>query len=368
MATTEIFISSGDPSGDNATAHALEHLTVGNPELRLFGLGGAQLKRLGQEQFARPRDLAVMGFWEVAKRYWFFRSLMHRCVDEITKRRPKLILLVDYPGFNLRLAKRVKHLNIPIVYYISPQVWAWGKRRVPEMRRLIDRLLVILPFEKPFFESHGLDCEFVGHYLVESINSDYIATESPGNKILALLPGSRPQEIDRMLPTMVESAKQFASEAGYTIKLAGLSDSYDYDGALCQVGGTGVEIEYDAARKIIFDSDLVLASSGTATLETAIIGRPMVVMYRTGWLTYQIAKRLVTLDSIALANLVLGEKVVPELIQEEANPQNIVRELSKYDQDDTYRAEVLSRLHRAPELLGGESASEQTANVIREYL
>ncbi|MBD3401721.1 lipid-A-disaccharide synthase, partial [candidate division GN15 bacterium] len=199
MSVPEIFVSAGDPSADIATARLITALKVTAPELQLFGLGGPRLAQRGQEQLARATDLAVLGFWEVARRAGFFRRLLRQCEQEITRRRPRCILLVDYPGFNLRLAARVKKLGIPIIYYISPQVWAWHKKRIHRIKELVDRMLLILPFEQELYARHGIPHEMVGHYLVEDVPHEYIASDPPGSGQLALLPGSRTQEIERML-------------------------------------------------------------------------------------------------------------------------------------------------------------------------
>jgi lipid-A-disaccharide synthase len=363
-----LFISAGDPSGDIAVSRVVSALRDESDRFKVFGLGGPRLKQLGQDQLAEPSDLAVLGFWEVAKRYFFFRNLFQRCVEEITRRRPKAILLVDYPGFNLRLAKKIRPLGIPIIYYISPQVWAWGKGRLPQIRELVDRLLVILPFEEAFYRDHDISCQFVGHYLLEDIPAEYVGSTSPGNKRLALLPGSRPQEIERMLPSMLETAARMHRAHGMTSTVAAIKDTYDYESICGGYSSHGVKVEYDNPRRVIFESDLVLTSSGTATLETGIIGRPMVVVYKTGALTYMIARRLVKLDKIALVNLVLGEKAVPELIQHEATPARMAAELGRYLTDDEYRRTVTRSLHRVPSLLGGRGASQRVADAIREYL
>ncbi|KAA3637275.1 MAG: lipid-A-disaccharide synthase, partial [Calditrichaeota bacterium] len=206
MAEESIFLSAGDPSGDNATAKVIESL-LAKKNVTIFGLGGKRLKQLGQIQLANPEDLAVIGFWEVAKQYFFFRRLFNQCLAEIKKRKPKLIVLVDYPGFNLRLAKKLKDLDIPIVYYISPQLWAWGKKRIEQVQKYIDLMIPVLPFEEHFYKDSGVNVKYVGHYLLEDIPKEYIASPAPQVGHLALLPGSRRQEIERMLPTMLETAK-----------------------------------------------------------------------------------------------------------------------------------------------------------------
>ncbi len=370
MESSSIFLSAGDPSGDTASARLVENLTRLKPEAEFFGLGGRQLRGLGQRQLADPDDLAVLGFWEVAKRYTFFRQLFFRCISEIEKTRPQVVVLVDYPGFNLRLAKKIKKLGIPIIYYISPQIWAWGKRRIKIIRELVDLMLVILPFEKNFYGPTGINHEFVGHYLLEDIPREYIASPVSDNMppTLALLPGSRAQEIERMLPVMLQTARLFHDKHGARAVVAGVKGKFNYERFMRDSDQENISVSFEDSRKIIHDSNLVLTASGTATLETAIIGRPMVVVYKTGMLTYQIAKRLVRLDKIALANLVLGEKVVPELIQHEASPANMLVELERYVDDKDYRRDVVSKLNRVPGLLGGEGASERAAKLIAQYL
>ena len=367
MGRARLFISAGDPSGDQAVARVIAELKNRFPELETVGLGGPRLAELGQHQLADQDEISVMGFWEVAKRFGFFRRLMQTCVSEIEKQRPNAVLLVDYPGFNLRLAKRIKKLGIPILYYISPQVWAWGKGRLPDIRRLIDRVLVILPFEEQFFRENGVDAAFVGHYLMEDIPAEYVGTNPPGNKQLAVLPGSRVQEISRMLPSMLLAAAEFNRRHGWTAVVAARRGVCDYEKLCAPYAHNGVTVVYNDARRVVFESDLALTASGTATLEIGIIGRPMIVVYRTGWLTYQIARRLVKLDRIALINLVLGEKVIPELIQSEVTPQRMTAELERYREPD-YHNSVREQLKRVPSLLGGVGASERTAAEVARYL
>ncbi len=363
-----LFVSAGDPSGDVACARVIDSLGERKPGLRLFGLGGPRLGEQGQEQSAEPADLAVLGFWEVAKRFFFFRRLMQHSVGEIERRRPKAVLLVDYPGFNLRLAKRIKHLGIPIIYYISPQVWAWGRRRLNEIRDLVDQMLVILPFEEDFYRQHGVPCKFVGHYLVEDIPSEQISSEPPSKGQIALLPGSRRQEIERMLPPMLDAAARLYREHGCRSKVAALKGVFDYESLCASYRDSGVEVVYDDSRKTVYESEFVLTASGTATLETGIIGRPMVVVYKTGGLTYQIARRLVKLDQIALVNLVLGRKVVPELIQSDVTGKKMAAELNRFWTDPDFRAQTEAELKRVPSVLGGVGASQRVAKALAGYL
>ncbi len=361
-----IFISAGDLSGDNALSRVIEELNTEHTNLIYFGLGGKRLHKLGQEQFANREDLAVIGFWEVAKKYLFFRKLFHQCLEEIKYRKPKIVILVDYPGFNLRLAKKIKELGIPIIYYISPQIWAWGKKRISQIKQNIDMMIPILPFEEKFYQDSGVNVKYAGHYLTEDINSEYIASAIPEDGHLALLPGSRRQEIERMLPVMLQTAEAIYTEYKIKSVIAGVENLFDYE-SLIQ-NKDFVSIFYDNSRKVVYDSKLVLTSSGTATLEIGLIGRPMVIIYKTGMLTYQIAKRVVTLESIGLVNLVLGEKVLPELIQHEANVESIVTKLSKFQNDDVYLSDTINKLHTLPSLLGEKDVSKSIAGFIGEYL
>ncbi|MBU8934506.1 MAG: lipid-A-disaccharide synthase [candidate division Zixibacteria bacterium] len=364
----ELFLSAGDPSGDNAAARLIQSIKAQDSGFRFFGLGHSRLAALGQEQLAESNRLAVLGFWEVARQWRFFRRLMYRCVEEIERRRPEAIILVDYPGFNLRLAQRVKKLGIPIIYYISPQVWAWGKRRVSQIRELVDLMLVILPFEEDFFRGHDIPVKFVGHYLLEDIPPEYISSSPPEANRLCLLPGSRPQEVHRMLPTMLETARILNHRYDTKAVVAGLSGVVDYEKMASPYAADGITVEYDDPRRCIFESDLALTASGTVTLETGIIGRPMVVIYRTGFITYQIARRLIALDKIALVNLVAGEKLVPELIQQEASPVRISEELTKFMDDRQRYESVREHLCRVPEMLGGVGASDRAARLILDHL
>ena len=370
MESSSIFLSAGDPSGDVASARLVKAIHRLNPDIKFSGLGGHRLRDLGQNQLAEPDDLAVLGFWEVAKRFGYFRNLLASCERHIAQARPKAIVLVDYPGFNLRLAKRVKHLRIPIIYYISPQIWAWGKRRLKIIRELIDLMMVILPFEMDFYEGTGVNAEFVGHYLLEDIPDEFIASPVPDSEplTLALLPGSRTQEIERMLPAMLRAVSLFKKDYRSRAIIAAVKGKYDYERCLEEHGAGNMEIVFDDSRRVVNDAGLVLTSSGTATLETAIIGRPMVVVYKTGFISYQIARRLVKLDTISLANLVLGEKIVPELIQREASPLNIAAALKAYMSDDKYRVEVTGKLNEVPQLLGGSGASQRAAELIVQYI
>lgn len=365
--SNSLFISAGDPSGDIAAQLVLARLRESSVDVPAWGLGGERLKGSGQEQLADPHDLAVLGFWEVAKRFSFFRNLLDRTAAEIARRKPSCVMLVDYPGFNLRLAAKIKPLGIPIIYYIAPQVWAWHASRVKLLRRLIDRLLVILPFEQNWFAEHGVKAEFVGHYLLDDIPGNYIASPLPQQMQLALLPGSRPQEVERMLPDMLLAASRFTETHNCSAVVAAMQNGIDYEKMTRQFASSAVSIVWNDSRKVMYDSTHVLTASGTATLEAGIISRPMVICYKTSPLTFWIARKVVRLPAIGLVNLVLGETVSAELLQDRASAGMMVEELSHLCVEAAYHDQY-ARLLETHKRLGERGASARVAAIVQEYL
>ena len=363
-----IFISAGDPSGDIAGYHLLRNLRKFNEPTCFFGLGGRRMASMGQEQLVPGDQLAVLGFWEVAKRFRFFQKLLTRAAEQIEERQPRAIVLIDYPGFNLRLAEKVRSLNIPIIYYVSPQIWAWGGKRIGTIKRLVDMMLLILPFEKKIYERAGVRNRFVGHYLLDDIDAGLIkAPYNAGSDLVALLPGSRPQEVEKMLPVLAATAGILAESGKWRFAVAAVEGDIDYRAYLADAR-VPIEIVRGRTRELIAESRLVLTSSGTATLETGIIGRPMVVIYRTGRLTYMIARRMVTLDKIALINITTGRKIVPELIQNDASPKKIAAEARKFLDDAFLSSEIVRELNRVTDSLGTSGAGERAAAAVREYI
>jgi lipid-A-disaccharide synthase len=363
-----IFLSAGDPSGDIAGSHLIKQLKSGRNNFEFIGLGGQRMQQAGQRQIVDSTKLAVLGFWEVAKRFLFFRKLMSDTIALIIKRKPKVIILIDYPGFNLRLAEKIKSLKIPIIYYISPQIWAWGKKRIESIKRNVDLMLLILPFEKNIYDRAGIKNKFVGHYLLDDMEKKYIkAPYNIKSDLVVLMPGSRPQEVQRMLPPLIETAKLLSAKRSLRFVVAGVKGDIDYN-YYVEKGRFPLEVAIGKTRDLIRDSRLVITSSGTATLETAIIGRPMIVIYKTGLLTYLIARRLVKLDRIALVNITAGEKIVPELIQSDASPDAIAREAIRFLDSEDLSISIVNNLNRITDKLGDSGVSLRAADAIREYL
>jgi lipid-A-disaccharide synthase len=364
----EIFVSAGDPSGDIAGGHLLKQLIEINSSCRFFGLGGRRMAALGQLQFVPGEKLAVIGFWEVAKKIGFFKNLLEKTIWEITTRRPKAIILIDYPGFNLRLAKKIKALNIPIIYYISPQIWAWGGKRIKLIKKLVDLMLLILPFEKEIYDRADLKNQFVGHYLLDDIPPEYIkAPYNIESHLISLLPGSRPQEIEKMLPVLLDTARLLHKDKKYRFVVAAVEGNFDYKKYLNDIDFP-IEIQKGKTRELVAQSRLVITSSGTATLETGIIGRPMVVIYRTGTITYLIARSVVKLDMIALINISAGRKIVAELIQSDASPSKIADEALKILDNPQAALNIVSQLNQVTDNLGGPGAGKRAAQAVWEFI
>lgn len=366
--TIPIFVSAGDPSGDIAGYHLLNALKDQNNGFSFFGLGGMRMKTAGQEQLVGGDALAVMGFFEVARQIFFFKRLFNDAVESIKQKRPAAVILIDYPGFNLRLAERLGELNIPVIYYISPQIWAWAPKRIEKIKRFVNLMLVILPFETSIYDQAGVPNRFVGHYLMDDIDRKHIkAPFDARSELITLMPGSRPQEVARMLPTMLESAAIIGKELCCHFAVAGVKGGIDYEKYIKNSPvRVGLSLEYN--RQLISESRMVIVSSGTATLETGIIGRPMVVIYKTGYITYLIARRLVQVDSIALINIAAGRKIVPELIQGAATPQKIASEVNRVLADSGQLGGIVEQLNNVTDRLGGPGTARRAAGAIREFI
>nr|MBN2278388.1 lipid-A-disaccharide synthase [candidate division Zixibacteria bacterium] len=366
--TIPIFLSAGDPSGDIAGYHLIQELIIRNDNLSFLGLGGSRMKAAGQEQLIEGSRLAVLGFWEVARKFMFFKRLINQAAVQIEKIRPRAVILIDYPGFNLRLAKRIKPLGIPIIYYVSPQVWAWGGKRIHQIRRLVNLMLLILPFEKEIYDKASIKNQFVGHYLLDDMDNRFIRSPyNPDSDLILLMPGSRSQEVQRMLPTMLETAARLNRDNRWRFAIAAVEGEIDYNSYLNEIEFP-VQLVKGGTRELIAESRLVITSSGTATLETGIIGRPMIVIYKTGTLTYLIARHLVTLDKIALVNITAREKIVPELIQNRAVPKAIAGEAKRMLENKTLCLDIVRRLNEICERLETTGASARAAEAIMEYI
>jgi lipid-A-disaccharide synthase len=331
-----VFIAAGEASGDLHAGKLAENLRQLLPSVRMLGLGGEQMRAAGVQLLFGVEQLSFMGFFEIISHLPFMRRVMKTSLDKLRQEKPDLLILVDYPGFNLRLAGRAREMGLKVMYYISPQIWAWGSNRLEKIKKTIDKMVVILPFEEKLYKEAGVDVEFVGHPLLEEIDFDpdpeefYKRLDIPQERpILGLLPGSRPQEVRRILPVMLKSAEKVLKEFSSIIAVIGLAPTLrkeEVQPYLKTFSGESRLIEsgiYDLMRH----SRLVLVASGTATLETAVIGTPFLIVYKTSFLTYLLARRMISIPHIGLVNVVAGKKIVSEFVQNQAKPEKIAAEV-----------------------------------------
>ncbi len=371
------YIISGEASGDLHASNLVKHLKIEDPEAILRGWGGDLMQKEGVELVKHYRDLAFMGFAEVIKHLPTILRNIDFCKKDIVSFKPDVLILVDYPGFNLRIAKFAKEAGFKVVYYVSPQVWAWKSSRVNLIKKVVDKMLVILPFEKAFYDKYDYHVDFVGHPLLDVIGEAkpdreaFISTHNiPDKPIVALLPGSRKQEIQNMLPIMAEVAKSY-SHYQFVIAAAPSAHGEWYVDYLTQ---SNISIVYDKTYKLLQHSVAALVTSGTATLETALWGVPEALCYRakgiTGNISYQIAKRLVgkKLKFIGLVNLIMEREVIKEFIQHDLTVENLSAELNKLLNDSAYTTRIKEDYKKLREKLGGPGASAKAAHIIAQLI
>lgn len=363
----KLCVVTGEASGDLHTAAVVRELRTLDENLEVFGIGGMNLEREGTRLIHHVRELAIVGLFNVIRHIPMYRRVFDDILDAVDRERPDAVLLVDFPEFNLRLARRLSQRGFRVLYYISPQVWAWRKKRVHEIARYVDHMLVIFPFEEEFFREAGVPVSYVGHPLVDRLGEIPIkgSPPEPGKPVrLALLPGSRRSEVADLLPSMLASVLELSRDLEVdpfvirapTIELGQLE-------AIMDRAGTRVEIVSENGYEALAGAHVAVASSGTATLEAAILGVPVVVMYVLSPLTYLFARRLVKLPHFSLVNIVAGKQVVPELIQSEVNAGRICREIRQLVEPEHHRW-VVDELRNVRKALGGRGASRQAAQTI----
>lgn len=374
-----VYIVAGEVSGDRYAAVLWAELKRLWPQAKAAGVGGSYLRAVGQDQLFDLSVHAVVGITDVLRHYFKFRSFFNQIVEDIQKRKPEALILVDYPGFNLRLAKKIKKItpSLPIIYYISPQVWAWKKRRTRLMKKVIDLLLVIFPFEKDWFEKNepSLKVEWVGHPLLDRWHGPAHKRTEEGHPLrkITLMPGSREKEIRRHLPLMMETAirtKAFLPEASFTILAADQTAKKWIYEVLKEEKLNGLHVEVYTGYQLTYlsRSDLVLVASGSATLECCLARAPMLVVYRVHPLTYWIGRSLVKVPYLSMVNILAGEKVVPEFLQENATAEHLTQAIQKIAADTRWLDMMQDRLDRVNASLGGPGASVHAAHAIYQLL
>jgi lipid-A-disaccharide synthase len=367
-----IMIVAGEASGDIYGADLVSAALKLAPDLHFFGIGGTRMREEGVETLVDSGEMAVVGLVEVIKHFDVISSAFRKLKQIVLNDSPDLLILIDYPGFNLRLAKVAKKAGVKVLYYISPQIWAWRQGRVKKIARLVDHMAVILPFEAPFYQQAGVPVTFVGHPMLDLVDVTYdrpaAATSfdlDPARKTVGLFPGSRRNEIERLLPVIIAAAgklKERFPDIQFILPLASTLHEEDIV-PLLAAANLDVTITRERIHDMIRACDAVISVSGTVTLEIALVGTPMVIIYKLSPLTYQLAKRLVKVDNIGLCNIVAGETVVKELIQDHANSEEISAEVGKLLTEHTYHSAIVDKLGNVRAKLGRGGASAHVARL-----
>lgn len=362
------YIIAGEASGDLHGSNLMKSLFINDSEAEIRFWGGDLMQKTGGTIVKHYRELAFMGFAEVILNLKTILNNISFCKLDIEKYNPDVLIFIDYPGFNMRIAKWAKNKGIKTHYYIAPQIWAWKENRIKAIKRDFDKLFVILPFEKDFFEKkHDFKVDFVGHPLIDAIHTKKYLDDATFKKenglnekpIIAILPGSRKQEISKMLTVMLSVVNNFTD---YQFVIAG-APSQEFDFYKPFISNENIKFVENKTYDLLSNSIAALVTSGTATLETALFKVPEVVCYKGNWISYQIAKRIITLKYISLVNLIMDKEVVTELIQDQCTTENIRKELFKL-LDTKNRNEILENYEVLETKLGGIGASEKVAKLI----
>lgn len=368
----KIMIVAGEASGDLYGSYLVRALRDRMPGLMIFGMAGERMKASGVETISDIREVSVVGISEVISQLRKIQKAFKLLTRRLREERPDALILIDFPDFNLRLAKVAKKEKIPIIYYISPQVWAWRSGRVKKISRLVDKMLVAFPFETDIYRQRGMDAVFVGHPILdESIEfpkEDGLKRYNldPERPVLAILPGSRRKEVERLLPLMLDTLG--ALEGTGIQAVLPVAQTVDFLRVEEMVKGRDIILTKGNVYEILGLSDVALITSGTATLQAAIKGTPMVIIYKVSPLTYLLGRLFVRVKDIGIVNILAGNEIVPELIQWDARAEKISRLIKKILEDSSYRSSMRKRLLEVRERLGGPGASERAAEEIVRFM
>jgi len=369
-----LLISCGEPSGEFYAKELVAELRRRHPALEAIGLGGDLLAAEDVRLLAHLKDLAVVGLFEVLSHLRRIKGLFDSVVAEAARFRPDVAVLIDYPDFNLRLARELKKLGIPVVYYVSPQLWAWRRGRIKDVKRDVAKMLVIFPFEEQIYRDASVPVAFVGHPLIDHVKPPDHRAEvaktlglDAGRPVIALLPGSRNKEVAFNLPPMLGAVK-LLRERRPDLQFILAAAPHLKAGALAEAAAAGVRVIEGATREILRSARVAIVASGTATVETALTLTPMVVVYRLSALTYALGKPLVSVSNYAMVNLIAGRVVVPELIQADFTPARVTEETLRILDDGTARAEMLRSLEEVRERLGKGGATGRAADEVSAFL
>jgi len=373
----EILIIAGEASGDLYGSSLVAELKKLNSEIDFFGMGGNQMKEQGVRLSFHIDQLGFMGIAEVLKNLRFIRQVGKKMVSLLDQRKPDLVILIDYPGFNLRFAKQIKKRRITLVYYISPQIWAWGGKRINKIKKYVDKMIVILPFEKEIYQKAKVDVEFVGHPLLDIVKPT-LSQEDFKRKfdirknqlLVGLLPGSRWQEVEKILPPMLRAVEISKRKLKNITCAIGLAPTIPSQGLEDLIGP--FESKPKIVENLTYDlmkySDLLLVTSGTATLESAILETPLIILYKTHFLTWLIGKNLVKLPNIGLVNILAGKRIVPEYLQKDVQPEKIASQMEEILENREKHKKIKEDLKMVKQKLGEVGASKKTAQIINQML
>ena len=370
MNSDSLLIIAGELSGDVQGGKLVAAIKELSPDVKITGIGGDNMEAAGMELLHHIREMSFLGFSEVLKHLPFIRKIMNELTDWIETNRPETILLIDYPGFNLKLAARAKKLGCRVVYYISPQIWAWGGGRIKKIARFVDHMIVVFPFEEELYRSAGVKVDFVGHPILEGLNSTFTKDEffekhtlKLDNSVVGLLPGSRAQEVENLYLPMLEAVELMKREFPNLQFVTGVSPTLNED--LYEDIEAGRRVEHSKATyDLMQHSDILFVASGTATLESACFGTPMIIVYRVSPISWLLGRMLVKLKNIGLVNIVAGKQIVPELLQSEVTAVRLAAEGVSLLGDKTLMEETTTRLLKVRESLGKTGASKRAAEII----
>jgi lipid-A-disaccharide synthase len=377
LAVKKVLIMSGEASGDLHGANLARELRKQDPSLALYGVGSKNMRESGVRMLADASAISVVGATEVLTHFGAIYRVFSRLKNFLKQERPDLLVLIDFPDFNIRLGKAAKKLGIPVLYYISPQVWAWRKGRVKTIAGLVKAMIVVLPFEVDIYKNAGVEVRFVGHPLTDVVQSSYNQQEArkllgldAGKRTIALLPGSRTKEITNLLPDMLAAAgilKKRYQDLQFVLPVAPtLSESFLR--TFIDAGDVAVKLIDGRVYDVLRAADAAIVTSGTATLETGLMAVPMVIVYRFSALSYMIGRMLINVEHIGLVNIVAGERVVPELVQHESTPENMADAVMKILDDPAQYRQIRTRLAGIRAQLGEAGTSRRVASLVLEFL
>lgn len=373
-----VLIVAGEASGDLHGANLIRIVKQKEPEVEFYGVGGRRMEEAGASLWFNLEELSVVGFTEILTKSGAIIKALSQLKKSLAERTPNLIVLIDFPDFNLMLAKSAKKRSIPILYYISPQVWAWRRKRVNKIAKVVNKMAVILPFEVPIYQEKGVDVEFVGHPLLDVIEKEMMPREEvlkrfkldPAKRLISLLPGSRRDELIRLLPEMlgaIELLEIKFSDLQFALLAAPTLDSEEVQNLVAK-SKLKVNIFSDHHYDLLSASELAIITSGTATLEAALLNTPMVVIYKLSLISYLVARMLIKVPYISLVNLLTGKAVVPELIQTEADSKRIAKEVEKMLNSGETIGRMKLALNQIREKLGEPGASARVADIVLKMI